>query len=151
MSGESTHMMREEVEAPLGACSPLGMAPPSPIKGGGGDPLYPLISHALICPLVGIFSLSLVGPPHEHPLRRSISQSFLHHHHYVVVLLVSPRIHCFRYPTGARDGGRRRSVCVTEYEGAACLWRHHRDLEVGHVHSTPSMLQKRYPASGLRG
>ena len=136
----------------LGACSPpWAGCPPSPIKGGGGDPLYSLISHALICPLIGIFSLLLVGPPHEHPLRRSIAQSFLHHHHYVVVLLESPRIHCFRYPTGARDGGLRRTGRVTEYGGAARLWFHHRDLEVGRVHSTPSMLRERYPASGLRG
>ena len=106
-----------------GVLPPLGWLPPSPIKGGGGDPLYSLISHALICPLVGIFSLLLVGPPLEHPLMRSIAQSFLHHHHYVVVLLESPRIHCFRYPTGAWDGGRRRSERVTEYGGAAHLWR----------------------------
>ena len=123
VSGVSTHMMREEVEAPLGACSPLGMAAPSPKKEEVETPLYSLISDALICPLVGIFSLLLVGPPHEHPLRRSIAQSFIHHHHYVVVLLESPRIHCFRYPTGARDGGHRRSGRVTEYGGAARLWR----------------------------
>ena len=67
------------------------------------------------------------------------------------MLLEFPWIHYFRCLTGARDGGRRRTGRVTEYGGAARLWRHHRDLEVGRVHSTPSTLRERYPTFGLRG
>ena len=65
VSGEATSIKREEVGAPLGACSPLGLAAPSPIKGGGGDlsqncSLSPIFSHTLwlvflplLAPLLG--------------------------------------------------------------------------------------------------
>ena len=43
VSGVSTHMMREEVEAPLGACSPLGMAAPLSYKRRRWRP--PLLTH----------------------------------------------------------------------------------------------------------
>jgi hypothetical protein len=47
----------------LGACSPpWAGCPPSPIKGGGGDPSHHPIPHSLICPLVGIFLPLLADP-----------------------------------------------------------------------------------------
>ena len=68
------------------------------------------------------------------------------------MLLEFPRIHYFRCPTGARDGGRRRTGRVTEYGGAALCGAYLRDLDIGRVHATPTtFVRERYPASGLRG
>ena len=129
---------------PLGGCLPLLLY----IDGWRSSHMT-LIPYA---PWLASPPSCLAGPLHEQLLRRSPAQDLLHHHHhYVVVLLEFPRIRCFRCPTRARDGGRRRTGRVTEYGGPARLWRHHRDLEVGRVHSTPSTLRERYPASGLRG
>lgn len=58
VSGVSTHMMRGEVGAPLGACSPLGLAAPLSYIRRRWRPLSPIPSlTSSIGPLVGLFSL----------------------------------------------------------------------------------------------
>ena len=119
-------MNEGEVESPSwGWRMPLGLPLPSPIYRGGGDPS---LTHSHTCshmpfgwhlpPLASWSSFTSTV------LRRSPTQDLLHHHHHhVVVLLEFPRIRCFRCPTGARDGGRRRTGRVTDYGCAARLWR----------------------------
>jgi hypothetical protein len=113
-----------------GAIHPLGAAP-SPIKGGGGDLLstssFPLL---LTCPLVDIF-LPLLVLYSSTCLGEALLSFSLHHHHHAVVLLEFPRIHYFRCPTGARDGGRRQAVRVTDYGSVASCNVLHHDLEIG--------------------
>ena len=109
----------------LGACSPLWDGSPLSYKRRRCRPLSP--SHSSLShmpfgwhlpPLASWSSFTSTV------LRRGPAQDLLHHHHHhVVVLLEFPRIRCFRCPTGARDGGRRRTGRVTEYGGAARLWR----------------------------
>ena len=86
-------------------------------------------------------------------LRRSPTQDLFHHHHHVIVLLEFPRIRCFRCPTGARDGGRRRTGRVTDHGCAARLWRWSSRPwgRVCTLYTTHVCLRERYPASGLRG
>ena len=106
-----------------GGWPPLGCCPPHLYKEEVETLSFDPISPSLICPLVGLFLPLLASPPLEHLLRRSPAQDLLHHHHHhVVVLLEFPRIHYFRCPTGARDGGRR-AVRVTDHGCAARLWR----------------------------
>ena len=137
VSGESTTIKREEVGAPpWGPATPWVM-PPFSYKRRWRLPLLFNLSLILTCPLVGIFLPLLACPPHEHLLRRSPAQSFLHHHHHhVVVLLDFPRIHCFPCPTRARDGGRRWAVRVTEYGSATFCNTLLSDLEIGKWSST---------------
>src|SRR3954465_15814974 len=112
-----------------GAIHPLGAAP-SPLKGGGGDLLstssFPLL---LTCALVDIFLPLLVL--YSSTCLGEALLSFSLHHHHVVVLLEFPRIHYFRCPTGARDGGRHKAVRVTDYESVASCNVLHHDLGIG--------------------
>src|SRR3954467_7749541 len=113
-----------------GVIHPLGAAP-SPIKGGGGD-LLSTRSFSLLptCPFVDIF-LFLLVLYWSTCLGEALLSFSLHHHHHVIVLLEFPRIHYFRCPTGARDGGRHQAVRVIDYESVASCNVLHHDLEIG--------------------
>src|SRR3954463_955429 len=114
----------------MGGIPPLGDAP-SPIKGGGrylvSTSSLPLL---LTCPLVDIF-LSLLVLYLNTCLGEALLSFSLHHHHHDVVLLEFPRIHYFRCPTGARDGGLHQVVRVTDYKSVASCNVLHHDLEIG--------------------
>src|SRR3954470_9598652 len=119
-----------------------GCCPPPPIKGAPSpshNTLIPFNSHMpfgwhllpLLIPSLSHMPFGWHLPPlaslssfTSTVLRRSPAQDLLYHqHHYVIVLLEFPRIRYFRCPTGERDGGRHQAVRVTEYGGAARLWR----------------------------
>ena len=121
LMGESGHSVERPLALrgkrwghPLGRAHPLVWLPPSPIKGGGGDLSQKLLtlSHFLSYPLVGISPLAC-STSRTRCLGEALSNFSLHHHH-VVVLLEVPEDPLLPLPTGARGGGRRRSVCVTE-------------------------------------
>ena len=120
VSGEATSIKREEVGAPLGACSPLGLAAPLSYKRRRWRPLSRLLtlSHFLSYPLVGISPLAC-STSRTWCLGEALSNFSLHHHHHVIVLLEVPEDPLLPLPTGARGRGRPRSIRVTEYGGAA--------------------------------
>ena len=103
---------------------PLGLAAsPPPIYSGA---LTPSLGCSLTCPLVGI-SLPCFSTSRTRCLGEALPNFLLHHHHYVVVLLEVPEDPLLPLPTGARGGGRRRTVRVTDYGGAARSW--HQDIK----------------------
>ena len=119
---------RGDVGAPFGAGACLLGAAPLSYKRRGGEPLSYAHLHLSLLPRRWHFpSLACWSNSRTLCLGEALSKYSLHHHHYVVVLLEVPEDPLLPLPTGARGGGRRRTVRVTDYGGAARSW--HQDIK----------------------
>ena len=111
---------RGDVGAPFGAGACLLGAAPLSYKRRGGEPLSNDHLHLSLLPRRWLFpSLACWSNSRTLCLGAALSKYSLHHHHYVVVLLEVPEDPLLPLPTGARGGGRRRTVRVTDYGSAA--------------------------------